>query len=216
VARLSGARAVAGRAGRSVAGVVRVVAPPAGRIASTVVGLILGLVVAVPVAAVLAFKLMSEAFETDIWALEVLAVGVVAAATAAALWWAFTGGRIHTWLREGRTQATLSPLAVVLFASVSFAGLTILLYQAGHLELHGSKELADEDLIWDEVTEFFLWHLFDTVPLLDVPETLRWQKPFKYSDSLSGLILLGYKSLVIFPLLQVGGAILAGRTTRRA
>ena len=206
-----GSRAVADQPRRRVARWLRKKAPGARDAALHVLGTILGLLFGVPLAAVGAFKAMSEAFQTDVAALEVFTLSGVMAATAGALWWAFTGGRVHEWLLEGRTEAALITLAVVLFASVSFSGLTILLYQAGHVELSGSSDLAHDSRSFDVLSEFYLWHLADTVPLLDIPDTVRWEQPLRYSDSLSGFLLLLYKSFVILPLLQVGRLILAGR-----
>jgi hypothetical protein len=61
---------------------------------------------------------------------------------------------------------------------------------------------------------FAEWHLLDSVPLLDIPKTLTWTKPYEYSDGLSGLLLLTFKGFGVLPLIRVSRLVLAERDAR--
>ena len=52
-----------------------------------------------------------------------------------------------------------------------------------------------------DALDFFAWHLLDSVPVLSVTETLRWNEPLGYTSGLVGLLLLVFKVLVIVPVI---------------
>ena len=53
---------------------------------------------------------------------------------------------------------------------------------------------------------FYLWHLVDAVPLLDIPDRLGWVEPAVLPGLAGRLLVLGYALIVIPPLVRVGVA----------
>lgn len=153
-------------------------------------------------------------FWTDFLPLEIAAVVLLATLTAAGMWFSFAGDRIHHYLEEGRVAALIWPLAVVGLAVGTFAGATGVLYDEGVLELMGER--ITEDTIVSAAGDFYLWHMFDAFPLLDITETLRWEVRYEYDDSVSGALLLAFKGFVLLPVISAGRVILSGRPHRRA
>jgi len=167
---------------------------------------------AIPFAAALS---VVQAAHWTRWApVEIAALAVLVAATLAAAWWSCTGERVHRWLDSGRAEAVLPSIATLGLAIGTFASLTQSLYDGDLLELQG--EGISSDTIVDMAFEFYVWHLLDAVPLLDIPLTLRWEEPYTYTDSLSGAVLLVFKGFVILPLIQVARLILIGGRRRPA
>jgi hypothetical protein len=138
---------------------------------------------------------------------EVTAVVVLALATAVAVWWAFGPGSRGRRRGLGRAELLGVALAPVGFAVGAFAGATTLLFDYDHLDLSGKRidsavASGSSDSIIGVAADFYLWHLLDSVPLLDIPATVRWKVPYEYADSLSGWLLLAFKAFVILPLIQ--------------
>jgi hypothetical protein len=52
--------------------------------------------------------------------------------------------------------------------------------------------------IWDSEV-FFAWHFWDSIPELEIPDTLGWKPPFETRDALGGSLIILYKVLVILP-----------------
>jgi hypothetical protein len=154
------------------------------------------------------------AFWTDFLPLEIAAVAFLAVLTAAGVWFSFSGGRVQHYLEEGRVAALIWPLAVVGLAVGTFAGATGVLYEEGALELRGER--VTESGIVSAAGDFYLWHIVDAVPLLDITETLRWEAPYEYGDTVSGALLLGFEGFVLLPLISAGRVILSGRPHRGA
>lgn len=59
----------------------------------------------------------------------------------------------------------------------------------------GAAQVKDPTAIF----EFFSWHFFDAVPVLAIPDTLKWKAPFTYQDPGVGLLVLAFKVVVIAP-----------------
>ena len=52
--------------------------------------------------------------------------------------------------------------------------------------------------------ETYLWHLAHAVPMLDIPQTLKWNAPLDFQEWYGGnLLILLYKVALIVPLLQL-------------
>jgi hypothetical protein len=149
------------------------------------------------------------AFWPGFLVVEIAALIVLAVVTAVGVWWAFGTEHVHTRLRFGRAEPLAATLLVLGLAVGTFAGLTTLLYEHGQLELHGRRVARDSTLL-GVAADFYIWHLLDSIPLLDIPQTIRWAKPYEYSDSLSGWLLLAFKAFVILPLIQAVRLVLAG------
>jgi hypothetical protein len=60
--------------------------------------------------------------------------------------------------------------------------------------------------LW-QVELLYGWHLLDSVPLLSVAKTLRFDEPALFADHVSGMLLLLFKLLVLLPLV---GIVLSG------
>jgi hypothetical protein len=148
------------------------------------------------------------AFGTGWLALEVLVVTVLMIATFAGLWWSFAYGGIASLLPFGRFEPTLRASALAFFAVVSFTSLTALLHEEG---LVGITPDPSADLVLDETFSFYMWQLANTLPLVDIPGNLDWEKPFEFDDRLGGLLVILFTGFVIFPLIQLARLILAGR-----
>jgi hypothetical protein len=133
---------------------------------------------------------------------------VLVVLTIGGLAWAFTRGALLGWVDVGRFDAVLRAAILTSFAVGTFASLTGLLYLDDTLELRNAPK--DDDLVMDEMIEFYAWHLVNTVPTLDVASTLNWQEPFSFDQREGGLLLIAFKGLVILPLIQIVRLIVAG------
>jgi hypothetical protein len=159
-----------------------------------------------------AIELVQWAFAKDSVTLETAVVTVLMVATFGGLLWAFAYGGIERTVAFGRFDPTLRACVLAGFAVVSFTSLTSLLVDEGVVEIsHVAR--PDQDIL-DQSLDFYLWHLFNTVPLLDVPGNLNWTKPFEFDDSLGGLLVILFTGFVIFPLVQAARLILAGGRAR--
>ena len=107
--------------------------------------------------------------------------------------------------RVGRFEPALRASALAFFAVVSFTSLTALLHEEGLVALTPDPS-ADEAL--DAAFEFYLWQLANTLPLLDIPGNLDWDRPFEFDDRLGGLLVILFTGFVIFPLIQFARLIL--------
>jgi hypothetical protein len=195
------ARAIAGRVG----GWVKLAAP----FTAEWVGVAIGLVLAFSVGYVAARAVTVAAFWPGFLVVEIAGLIALAVITAVGVWWAFGTEHVHTRLRLGRAEPLAATLLVLGFAVGTFAGMTTLLHEHGQLELHG-RRVTGESTILGVAADFYMWHILDSVPILDIPQTIRWEKPYEYSDSLSGWLLLAFKGFVILPLIQVVRLIFAG------
>ena len=153
-----------------------------------------------------AIVLTEWAFSTRALALELLVVVVLMALTARLIWWS-VGVGFASQLRFGRFQPALRASALACFAAVSFTSLTGLLYQQG---LVGISPAPADDRVFDVSFDFYLWHIANTLPLVDVPGNLGWEKPLEFDGGLGGLLVIGFTGFVIFPLIQIARVILAG------
>jgi hypothetical protein len=170
--------------------------------------LLMGLAFVVLGPAVVAVQLAEWTFSTGLLALEVATVTVLMILTSAGLWWAFAGRRLVERLRFGRFEPILRMTTVAVFAVAGFASLTALLQREGVLALSG--EPIREELLIDKTSELYVWHLANTLPLLDIPGNLEWQKPFEFEDRIGGLLLIVFTGIVILPLIPALRLIAAG------
>src|SRR5262249_54861251 len=84
-------------------------------------------------------------------------------------------------------------IAVYFFSSASFV-----LAQRGLLDFRSETHGA---LLPGRISDFYLWHFFDAVSVLDVPRTLHWSVPLTYNSANVGLLLLLFKLTVIIPVI---------------
>ena len=154
-----------------------------------------------------AVRLANWTFSTGILALEIAVVTMMMIVTSAGVWFAFSRPQVTKRLRLGRFEPALWALLVAFFAVASFAALTSLLYLEGAIAI---SEPIDREILIDKTSEVYVWHLFDTVPLLDIPQNLEWQVPFEFEDRIGGFLLILFTSIVILPLIQVVRLIATG------
>jgi hypothetical protein len=171
--------------------------------------LVAGLFIVVLGPGVAATQLAEWAASKDVLALEVAVAVLLVALTVAGLWWAFARGGLVARLHTGRFEPIVRASVVAFFAVGTFASITGILRHEGAIDVVG--EPIEQELFVDAAAEFYVWHLVDTVPLLDVADNLDWEEPFTFGDRVGGLLLIGFKGFVIFPLIQVARLILAGR-----
>jgi hypothetical protein len=76
-----------------------------------------------------------------------------------------------------------------------FSCTTFVLYRHGFLDFLSSQPPQSPD----EIMTFYIWHLLDTVPVLEITQTLRWTPPITYQDSAVGAWLLAFKIIFIVP-----------------
>jgi hypothetical protein len=168
---------------------------------------VFGVLMIVTIPAGVAIKAATWAFGTGSVVLETVVVVILVAITLGALWWSVGRGGIKSLLRFGRFEPTLRASALACFAAVSFTTLTALLYERGLIGITPAPAKAD---VLDETFGFYLWHLANTVPLVDIPGNLEWSKPFEFTDPLGGLLVIVFTGFVIFPLIQLARLILDG------
>jgi hypothetical protein len=114
------------------------------------------------------------------------------------------GVLLRLWRKDRlRESPRIGALVVIVFALAvaigSFSALTAVLYHEGAVSVSGTA--VREDNVIDEATVFYAWHVVNTVPLLDIPKNLRWEKPFEFEDRLGGVLLMAFAGAVLLPLI---------------
>jgi hypothetical protein len=128
--------------------------------------------------------------------------------------------RLYTALRPiGALAPLIYTFNVLWIAMVFFALATCLLAGAdlGVIAIPNSDPaaqatLAEPQVRFSYLLDFFLWHLLEEVPLLSINKTLHWKEPLEYHAWVGPLVLL-FKVAVIGPAITAF-AFYAGR--RRA
>ena len=146
------------------------------------------------------------AFGTHMLVPELVVVVALMGLTVRVVWW-IAGGAVKSELRFGRFGPALRATALAVFAAVSFTSLTALLHQRG---LVGMTPAPSDDRLLDDTFGFYLWHMANTVPLVDIPGNLGWEKPLELHGGLGGLLVIIFTGFVIFPLIQFARLLLAG------
>ena len=102
----------------------------------------------------------------------------------------------------GSLAPALFSFNILMISILFFATASHLLVDQGQLEFipTGGRFPSNGAL-----ADFYLWHFMDSVPLLDVNETLRWEVPFTYESASIGWILLLFKFAVIVPVVGAFG-----------
>ena len=112
-----------------------------------------------------------------------------------------TGERLKSLFRESYANGILWPpfaysLLHLTASACVFASLSMVLAQHGLVRY---EPPLPADLA--PVVNLYTWHFLDSIPGLDVPQTLRWDEPYRYADRLPGVVLLAFKLLVIVPVI---------------
>jgi hypothetical protein len=127
-----------------------------------------------------------------------------------------TGGQqrmLHVAALEGRPgwRAFQDCFLICAVATAGFASLSALLVVRGVITSDPPLPAVDPA---SAMFSYYLWHLFDSVPVLDITNTLRWAEPYQFTNRLSSSMLLAYKLLVILPFSQVARMVWRNRKTK--
>lgn len=79
-----------------------------------------------------------------------------------------------------------------------FTGITMFLWTRGIL--HNTPPRSPEFWV---IEKYYAWHVADAIPLLEITKHFKWEPSVRFTDHVSGGLLLGFKVLLIFPLLGV-------------
>lgn len=118
------------------------------------------------------------------------------------------------FLRDVQLQGIRWPsvlsLALGWLAVMVFGGLSCGFERIGIVELQPSMPFTEGCAT--RYADFYLWHLFDSIPGIKFNETVGWTQRYAYSDKLSGWLLLTFKVLVIVSV--IGSFVVSGRLRR--
>jgi hypothetical protein len=145
------------------------------------------------------------------------ALGITLLLTSALL----TKGARDNWLKVAAHEGGSSlwnlvgvTLAIWLWATVGFAALSAIFYLQGIVTTGPDRTLRDP--VWDSAANFYIWKSLDSIPVLEIPETVGWEPAFRFTDHVSPMLLLVYKIVVILPLIETVRLIWQRRRTRAA
>lgn len=127
------------------------------------------------------------------------------------LWGIVLGGALLVISTERWRERVLEPLAgyniavpavysfqVLMLACLFFSSVAFVLVQNDLIFLmRGSADAVTPG----SLSDFFLWHFLEAVPLLDINQTLGWAVPLTYDSAAVGWILLLFKIVVIVPVI---------------
>jgi hypothetical protein len=106
--------------------------------------------------------------------------------------------KYHDVVRKlfGPNGMLVLPLALLGTASSVLASLTFRLYSYGKvaLETCSGRAVTEEGLM-----DFYVWHFFNIVPLLQLNNLIRWGEPYCYKQSRVGWLILAFQLLVVIP-----------------
>jgi hypothetical protein len=121
--------------------------------------------------------------------------------------------RVRAWVAEEapkllalfrfQSVSILGALALyvnfVAIAMACFGGLAFMLHDpASPLFLPAARPEVNQGSLAD----FLLWHVLDAIPIIKVPETIKWAAPLTYERAGAGWLLLLFKVMVIVPVLS--------------
>jgi hypothetical protein len=83
------------------------------------------------------------------------------------------------------------------------AGLGLVLDTRGVVDFHtpGGGAISGSG----QIADLLVWHSFEQIPALGVNDTLQWDAPLEYSHG-AGVLVLGFKLLILLPLVPVFAA----------
>jgi hypothetical protein len=118
---------------------------------------------------------------------------------------------LHVAALEGRPglRAFQDCFLICAVATAGFASLSALLVVRGVVPTAGEPLPALDPA--SAMFGYYAWHLLDSVPVLDITNTLRWAEPYQFTDRWSSSLLLAYKVLVILPFLQIAALVWRSR-----
>lgn len=107
--------------------------------------------------------------------------------------------RIFRWLYQ--KVGSLAPFAYsfnLLFIAIYFFGsITYTLVNAHVIQL----VIPSGEITPEKILDFYFWHFLDSVPVLEINDTLKFKEPLTYDNGLVGLLLFIFKITVISPII---------------
>lgn len=123
---------------------------------------------------------------------------VIAFAYLGFMCWGFSHPKYFSLYKNDNFLGKVLPLMVVIsfffLASGCFGSLTSELADHGRALLVPMPELNN----FAQVTDFYLWHAFNLLPGVDMPQTLNWQCRFEYKDDGTAWLLLLFKAIIVW------------------
>jgi hypothetical protein len=101
----------------------------------------------------------------------------------------------------------VSLLTVLVVATGVFSAATFALVEHGRLTVENWQVL---DSRMGAAVGFYVWQFLDAIPLLNAPETLRWDEPLEYDDGWLGALVLLFKIAIIIPIVGAMRTLLQG------
>jgi hypothetical protein len=93
-------------------------------------------------------------------------------------------------------------LALILaFATLGFAGVSELLYLHGLADTTPNRALQHP---LDDSALFYVWSFLNSIPVLEIPQTVGWKLDVSFNDRANRVLLLLYKIAVIAPVIATG------------
>jgi hypothetical protein len=115
--------------------------------------------------------------------------------------WMISGDRgdrlSRTFYNKGIKWPFLFSLALLFFAVVCFASLSSTLSDLGYVQYEPAPPRATILRLMD----LYGWHFMKAIPVLNLPDVLLWDEPFKRKDHLSGVLLLLFNVVVLVPVI---------------
>lgn len=120
------------------------------------------------------------------------------------------------WVRPCRKRWLASPavafttLVIAFIVTGEFAFVSTFLYLQGIATTSPQRPLTDpvNASYW-----YYIWNFLNAIPILELPQTLGLDPPFRYTDPWSRLLLLIYKIVLIGPVIAT--MVLIWRDARR-
>jgi hypothetical protein len=115
---------------------------------------------------------------------------------------------LPSWYREGYENRIQQVLIGVGYQTVAFVSLTaFLLYHHSGISAAGGS--ADGAGLTYTTLELYAWSVVNAVPTLNLTEIFAWTPALHMTNDLGRLMILAFKLMLIIPLFQVLGKILA-------
>jgi hypothetical protein len=118
----------------------------------------------------------------------------------------------HRLQKAGRFTPFIYSFCLLWIATMFFSSVTYVLVDHGLMRISGlgewdippeaARDISPQAVLdFYRLIDFYLWHFLAAVPLLEVNETLHWEKPLTYDSAWVGLVLLVFKATVIVPVI---------------
>lgn len=91
----------------------------------------------------------------------------------------------------------VAAVALLGFSTAGFAMLSTVLYEHGVGALGGTA--IPDRALGGVAYAYYVWHLADVVPLLEVPKNLNWTLTHPFTDVVHGALAVGYTAMVGLP-----------------